>query len=247
MIKEMYVVGDDSRLVVKSLMNELKATECEVHVIYPEPEYLNFICNVPVHLVLCLSEGMDFDVIRKLSKIQKDGNLNIYTVGSMQMSIDEQELYDKLPSIRFPTYSLDISLLLDLMEKNDVERKRILVVDDEPIMLRNIKTWLGKDFDVSLVNSGQTALQFLDMHPTDLVLLDYKMPVMDGPLVLKKIRDTENLAYLPVMFLTAQNDRESIMNVMHLKPEGYILKSRTPEEIRQAVIDFFKNRIVFMQ
>ena len=246
MIKEMYVVGDDSRLVVKNLMNELKATECEVHVIYPGPDFLDFSSDSPVHLVLCLSEGMDFEVIYRLSKLQKNGNLNIYTVGTTQFALDEQEIFDKLPSFRFPSYNLDIPMLLDLMEKNDVAKKRILVVDDEPIMLRNIKTWLGNDFEVSLVNSGETALQFLDMHPVDLVLLDYKMPAMSGAMVLKRIRDSENLKHLPVIFLTAQNDRESIMSVMHLKPEGYILKSRSPEEIKQAVIDYFKNRIVFM-
>lgn len=247
MIKEMYVVGDDSRLVVRSLMNELKSTECDVHVIYPEPEALNFVCNEPVHLVLCLSDGMDFDVIRKLVKIQKSGNLNLYIVGSIQMSMDEQKIFDKIPSTRFPNYSLDIQQLLDLMEKNDLPKKRVLVVDDEPIMLRSIKNWLGDSFEISLVNSGEAALQFLDMHPVDLVLLDYKMPTMDGPEVLRKIRNSDNLNHLPVMFLTAKNDRESIMSVVHLKPEGYILKSLEPDEIRKLVIDFFKNRIVMME
>ena len=130
------------------------------------------------------------------------------------------------------------------MEKNDVIKKRILVVDDEPIMLRSIKNWLGDQFEVSLVNSGETALQFLDMHPIDLVLLDYKMPTMTGPKVLQKIRTDKNMKDLPVIFLTAKNDKESIMSVVHMKPEGYILKTQSPEEIKQAVMDFFNKRII---
>ena len=88
------------------------------------------------------------------------------------------------------------------------------------------------------------ALEFLDMHPVDLVLLDYKMPTMDGPKVLEKIRNDERLATLPVIFLTANNDRQSIINVMQFKPDGYILKTKAPDEIKQAIVDFFKNRVI---
>ena len=88
------------------------------------------------------------------------------------------------------------------------------------------------------------ALEFLDMHPIDLVLLDYKMPTMDGPKVLEAIRSDERLSDLPVIFLTANNDRQSVMNAMQFKPDGYILKTKSPEEIKQAVKDFFKNRII---
>ena len=82
------------------------------------------------------------------------------------------------------------------------------------------------------------------MHPVDLVLLDYKMPTMDGPGVLAAIRNDERLRKLPVIFLTSQSDRQSVINAMQYKPDGYILKTKTPEEIKQSVIDFFKNRVI---
>lgn len=52
--------------------------------------------------------------------------------------------------------------------------------------------------------------------------------------------------YLPVIFLTANNDRQSVINAMQFKPDGYILKRRYPDEIKTAVVDFFKNRIIRM-
>lgn len=83
--------------------------------------------------------------------------------------------------------------------------------------------------------------------PTEnLVLLDYKMPTMDGPAVLEAIRKDERLSNLPVIFLTANNDRQSVINAMQFKPDGYILKSKSPDEIKAAVVDFFKNRIIRM-
>ena len=54
------------------------------------------------------------------------------------------------------------------------------------------------------------------------------------------------LVHLPVIFLTSNNDRQCIINAMEFKPDGYILKSKYPDEIKAAVVDFFKNRIIRM-
>lgn len=244
MLREIHVVGDKSRLVVKNLIDELKQADFVVQFCEPDVERLKFLPSKRLHLVLCISDGMDFEVIKFLTHLHKSIGLYLYIVGTMNLAIKDEEFFKKIPAVRFSNLSIDISKLLGFMEKNDVAKKRILIVDDEPIMLRSIKTWLGEQFEVSLVNSGEMALQFLDMHPIDLVLLDYKMPTLTGPQVLQKIRTDKNMQDLPVIFLTANNDKESILSVVHLKPEGYILKTQSPEEIKQAVVDFFNNRII---
>ena len=61
---------------------------------------------------------------------------------------------------------------------------------------------------------------------------------------LYRLKNDERLATLPVIFLTANNDRQSIINVMQFKPDGYILKTKAPDEIKQAIVDFFKNRVI---
>lgn len=247
MVKEIYVVGDKSRLVVKNLIDELKKTECMIQFIEPDVERLKFLPTKRIHLILCISDEMDFEVVEFLADLQKTIGMYLYIIGTVTPSIQDEEFFKKIPAVRIPNYTIDLPKLLEIMEKNDVAKKRILVVDDEPIMLRSIKTWLGDDFEVSLVNSGETALEFLDMHPIDLVLLDYKMPTMTGPDVLQRIRTDKNTKNLPVIFLTAKNDKESIMSVVHLKPEGYILKTRSPEEIKRAVMDFFEKRVIVME
>ena len=161
-----------------------------------------------------------------------------------KLSLEDDKFFKRIPSIKLESYTVDTDKLLELLEKNDNRKKHILVVDDEPIILRSIKTWLEQDFEISLVNSGEMAIEFLDMHPVDLVLLDYKMPTMDGPAVLKTIRLDERIKNLPVIFLTASNDRQSVLTAMQYKPDGYILKTKTPDEIKAAVIDFFKNRVI---
>jgi CheY-like chemotaxis protein len=121
-------------------------------------------------------------------------------------------------------------------------KKKILVVDDSGAMLRNLKEWLEDKYQVILANSGAMAIKYLATNRPDLVLLDYEMPVVDGRQVLEMIRTETEFCDVPVIFLTSKNDKESIMKVMALKPEGYLLKSLKPEQIIQEINTFFEKR-----
>jgi len=118
-------------------------------------------------------------------------------------------------------------------------KKKILVVDDSGAMLRNVKSWLEDFYQVTLANSGTMAIKYLSTNRPDLVLLDYEMPVVNGKQVLEMIRSEAEFADIPVMFLTGKNDRETISQVLGLRPEGYILKSTKPEQIVEMVNEFF--------
>lgn len=122
---------------------------------------------------------------------------------------------------------------------NSVEKKKILVVDDSGAMLWNIKGWFEDKYQVILANSGAMAIKYLSLNRPDLVLLDYEMPVIDGKVVLEMIRSEEDFAKIPVFFLTSKGDKESVMNVTKLKPEGYLLKTMAPAEIVKTIDDFF--------
>ena len=116
---------------------------------------------------------------------------------------------------------------------------KILVVEDSGAMLRNVKGWLQDKYNVILANSGAMAIKYLATDRPDLVLLDYEMPVVDGRQVLEMIRTEMDFRDVPVIFLTSKNDRESILKVMELKPEGYLLKTMEPEKIVEEVDKFF--------
>lgn len=118
-------------------------------------------------------------------------------------------------------------------------KKKILVVDDSGAMLRNVKGWLEDSYQVILANSGTMAIKYLSTNRPDLVLLDYEMPILNGKQVLEMIRSESEFSNIPVMFLTSKNDKESIQQVLSLKPEGYILKTTSPEQIVQMINEFF--------
>lgn len=104
------------------------------------------------------------------------------------------------------------------------ERKHILVVDDDRIILKMLKTALSEKYDVTTMVNGIMAEKFLEMREVDLVILDYEMPGETGADVFRKIKSNPRIPQTPVCFLTGITDRKKIMEVMALKPHGYLLK-----------------------
>lgn len=103
--------------------------------------------------------------------------------------------------------------------------KNILIIDDDPMMLRTIKNGLKDKYNVATAVSGKIALTYLEKKTDiDLILLDYEMPVENGPEVFEKIRKMETMQNVPIVFLTGMNETEKIRQVLALKPQGYLLK-----------------------
>ncbi len=117
--------------------------------------------------------------------------------------------------------------------------KRILLVDDDPTFLKMLQGWLSDKYRITAVKSGMQAITYLANHTPDLILLDYDMPITPGPQVMEMIRSEFNAAEIPIIFLTGKSDRESIMSVMRLKPQGYLLKTMSRDDIVAAVDNFF--------
>lgn len=149
-----------------------------------------------------------------------------------------QEIFERPIDVKASAKKID-----EFIKENGKHvKKKILVVDDSGIMLRNIKRWLEDKYQVILANSGAMAIKYLATNRPDLVLLDYEMPVIDGSQVLQMIRTETEFCDIPVIFLTGKNDRESIMKVLELKPEGYLLKSMEPQKIIAEIDNFFEKQ-----
>lgn len=110
-------------------------------------------------------------------------------------------------------------------------RKHVLVIDDDPMMLKIVKDHLHDNYDVATAVSGKVAYKFLEKKKTDIILLDYEMPGENGPAVLKNLRQNPEIASIPVIFLTGVADRDKIREVLSLKPQGYLLKPIDKEKL----------------
>lgn len=121
-------------------------------------------------------------------------------------------------------------------------KPKILVVDDSDFMRTRMVKLLESDYDVIEADSSIAAIKKIVVNRPGLVLLDYEMPVCDGRQALEMIRSEKDIASIPVFFLTGRGDRESVKNVMALKPEGYLLKTMTDDVIKKFIDDFFANK-----
>lgn len=117
--------------------------------------------------------------------------------------------------------------------------KRILLVDDDPTFLKMIQGWLSDKYRITAVKSGMQAITYIAKHKPDLILLDYDMPITPGPQVMEMIRSEFDSSEIPIIFLTGKSDRESIMRVMKLKPQGYLLKTMNRDDIVATIDNFF--------
>lgn len=121
-------------------------------------------------------------------------------------------------------------------------KKSILLVDDDPTFLKMMKGWLDEEYRVTIVTSGTQALMYIADNKPDLILLDYEMPVTSGPQVLEMIRSETKVDRIPVIFLTGKGDRESVVKVLALKPDGYLLKSLNRDQILNSIYEFFEKK-----
>ena len=90
-----------------------------------------------------------------------------------------------------------------------------------------------------MANSGLQAIKWLGKNKVDLILLDHEMPVTSGPQVLEMLRSDSETCNIPVIFLTGKGDKESVMAVVALRPDGYFLKGIQKEELLEKIQEFF--------
>ena len=120
------------------------------------------------------------------------------------------------------------------------QRKHILVVDDDPLMLKMLKEHLHDEYDVATAVSGKIALKFLERKKTNLILLDYEMPGENGPEILEKIHSNNATKDIPVIFLTGVSDKDKIQEALALRPQSYLLKPIDREKLLDSITKVIK-------
>ena len=114
-------------------------------------------------------------------------------------------------------------------------RYKILAVDDNSVSLATIEQALKGKYDVTPLNSGVRALQYLKKNQPDLILLDVRMASKDGVETLRDIREMDNCKDIPVIMLTSQNDKHTVLESLMLGAENYILKPFDIQDLHDRI------------
>ena len=121
-----------------------------------------------------------------------------------------------------------------------MERPRILVVDDELGPRESLRMILKPHYDVATADSGPSALEYLSSNPVDVMLLDVRMPGMDGMEVLRRAKKLK--PELEVVIVTAYASLETAQEAINHEVAGYLIKPFGKEEVLEAVTKGLRRR-----
>jgi signal transduction histidine kinase/DNA-binding response OmpR family regulator len=130
----------------------------------------------------------------------------------------------------------------DLKERDKKHAYRLLVVDDNPEVLKLMKLLLSEEFDLDFATSGEGALVLLHDRAPDLVLSDVMMPGMDGQTLCRKIRSEDSLRHIPVILVTARSGSEMLAEGIEAGADDYIAKPFDSVELKARVRSLLRMR-----
>ena len=205
--------------------------------------------DIPRIFILYLQgeDNLMIDVLGYIRDLVEDRGIRFFVIGT-QEELDTVVGKKADYVAQMYTRPVDLGDLIKRLQKEGEavdklkEFKSILIVDDDATALRSMKSLLSTRYKILVASSGMNAITILAKNKVDLILLDFEMPIVNGPKVLEMIRSDPNTANIPVMFLTAKGDKRSIMEVLRFKPEKYLLKTMLPKDILDSIDEFFKTR-----
>ncbi len=250
MFKKILLVRNEETFMVNAIKNLLKSNNYQVEdSTYSLGELSGKLSGVSLVILYTDQDFEDHrDAMVYFKDVSMEENLIIIVIGD-KAAFDLVHRYIPQEDIAYEiTRPLDMA---DLMEKvgivtdDEFEQQRkkcILIVDDDPTYIQMIREWLKDIYRVGMANSGTQAVAWLATNKADLILLDYDMPVLDGPTVLQMLRSESFSSSTPVMFLTGKSDRKSVTDVIALKPADYLLKSISRDKLLETLGNFFRQR-----
>ncbi|MEM6317297.1 MAG: response regulator [Bacteroidota bacterium] len=143
----------------------------------------------------------------------------------------------------------EISLPKTNQNKKTIVKPTVLIVEDNADLRQYMKLSLSDKYDILTAENGQVALDLLTTkQPSpDLILLDLMMPVMDGKVLLQKIKSTDKLRTLPIIVLTAQQTVEVKIETLRIGIDDYLTKPFVEKELLARVDNLIVNAQVRKQ
>ena len=251
--KKVLIIREKESIITKGIANKLESLECAVTVRSEDaPNLKEDIINNELVLIYLPSDCLSSTIQRRhigeiCNQIGEDWKDTI-VVGEKDQ---EDNIIQAFPVLSDHTW-LYRPVNMDLLEKtvrtilvkpaSGAHSKQLLIVDDDPAFGRMIRGWLRDHYKVNVVTSGMEAFTYLAQKKADLILLDYEMPVTDGPKVLEMLRGNTATEKIPVIFLTGVSTKEEVSRVIALKPDGYILKTTSLVDLLRYLEEFFKKQ-----
>jgi two-component system chemotaxis response regulator CheY len=116
---------------------------------------------------------------------------------------------------------------------------RVMIVDDSSTMRKIVTTQLNNlsITDVIQAENGRDGLEKLSEHmPVDIVLLDINMPIMDGMVMLKRMREHRVYDKVKVIMVTSESEKAKVIESIYAGANDYIVKPFKPENFKRKIV-----------
>ncbi len=122
------------------------------------------------------------------------------------------------------------------MLESNLTKPRLLIIDDVNDNLHTLISILRDDYAIVAATNGEKALEIALRNPPNLILLDVKMPIMDGYQVLRHLKTNEKTANIPVIFVTGLTDSADEEKGLKLGVADYITKPINPDLLKLRIL-----------
>lgn len=252
--KKIAIILQQYSIVVRGVERKLKELGYKVTVMEPNPDLIRecaaltdlFILYLPKDSKNRAEDEQKFDILTKICETIQNCRKSIVVIGEKNYRSSLMDICPILGDCEWVDRPVDMKSLTVAVEKALTDdgqpkvRKHILIVDNDPAYASMVRTWIKEFYDVDILTAGKQTLSFLIKKKVDLVLLDYEMPIMNGPQVLQMLRQELSEVLPPIVFLTGVSTPEEVKKVLSLKPDGYVLKSKTREQLLEYLAEKLK-------
>jgi CheY-like chemotaxis protein len=175
----------------------------------------------------------------------KKGNMNFAAECAKRLLIDFSKLHSRIltateskkSSIKADVLrGVTLKQILSQLDNDAATRKlRVLAVDDAPVMLKTITSALQNEYKVHALADPKLVEKFLQQITPDLILLDYKMPELNGFELVPIIRNFEEHQDTPIIFLTSMGTSDNVSAAAMLGACDFIVKPFDIENLREKI------------
>ena len=244
------IVGEQKSFLFMGLKNRL--SDCGIEGIYSSPNIADLkskggkLDPIIYYAGDELYSHIGKDFLEGLKSLCLEEGRFLILVGEKSEYTKVTETIPKSAIVKWYPRPVDVDALLITIQDclkgyiKPAKRHHILIVDDDIVYLSMLNEILKDIYRITTVDSGEKAMTWLYENRVDLILLDYEMPETDGPEVFSMLKSKEHLKHIPIMFLTGKQDRESVMKVLALGPEDYILKSGDKKILLDKLEKYFE-------
>lgn len=115
---------------------------------------------------------------------------------------------------------------------------RVMIVDDQEMIRAGLRTFIDATDDLSVVAEaaeGAAAIRRLDSAPADVILMDLRMPGVDGVEAIRRIREHDSHRTVGILVLTTFDEDENVLSALRAGADGFLSKGASPDELTGAI------------